>query len=158
MLLWPERVVACTVLLPSVYAGCIKLLLVESGFPDLFFIRISLGSARFFFRTCPTVFSDVFGRSDPFLVHQQPSSLNFLCHVQICIAVGNCFENFLTNACCTILFDRDRAYSNTQNAFSIPVKGISTSVKIKTSNIKHQILTCLRTCCQNEKKFERDFA
>ena len=33
-----------------------------------------------------------------------------------------------------VLFDCDRAYSNTQNAFSVPVKGISISVKIKTSN------------------------
>ena len=42
--------------------------------------------------------SDVFGDPDPFLLHKQPSSLNFLCHVQICIAVDDCFENSLTNA------------------------------------------------------------
>ena len=28
----------------------------------------------------------------------------------------------------------------------------------KDKNSKHQILTCLETCCQNEKKFEREFA
>ena len=42
--LWPERVVACRVSLSSVSLGCAKLLLVESGFPDLFFVTISLGS------------------------------------------------------------------------------------------------------------------
>ena len=46
--LWPERVVACRVSLSSVYSECTKLLLVESGFPYLFFVAISLGYARFF--------------------------------------------------------------------------------------------------------------
>ena len=63
--------------------------------------------------------SDVCGRPDPFLRHKQPSSFNFLCHVHICIVVGDCFESSLGNACCTALFNCDRAYSNTQSAFSI---------------------------------------
>ena len=46
--LWPERVVVCRVLLSSVSSGCAKLLLVESGFPDLCFVKISLGLARYF--------------------------------------------------------------------------------------------------------------
>ena len=79
---------------------------------DLFFITIYLDFARFL-RTRSTISSDVLGRPDPFLLHKQPASLNFLCHVQICIAVGDCFENSLANACCTVLFDYDRAYSNT---------------------------------------------
>ena len=76
----------------------------------------------------------IFFRPDPFLLRKQHSSLNFLCHVQICIAVGDCFENSLTNACCTVLFDCDRAHSNTHITFYLPVKGISISVRIKTSN------------------------
>ena len=130
--LWPERVVACRVSLSSVSSGCAKLLLVETGFPDLFFISIFFDFARLFYE-----------HARPFLLHKQPSSLNFLCHVQICIAVVDCFENSLTNACCTDLFDCDRAYSNTHNALYLPVKGICIYVKIKTSNIRHQILTCL---------------
>ena len=47
--LCPERVVACMVSLSVVSSGCAKLLLVESGFPDLFFVRISLGFVRFFY-------------------------------------------------------------------------------------------------------------
>ena len=47
--LWPERVVACRVSVLIVSSGCIKLLLVESGFPDLFFLTISLGFARIFY-------------------------------------------------------------------------------------------------------------
>ena len=46
--LWPEWVVACRVSLSSVSSGCAKLLLVECGLPDLFFVAISLGIARFF--------------------------------------------------------------------------------------------------------------
>ena len=54
--LWPERVVACRVSLSSVSSGCAKLLLVESGFPDLFFVMISLGFARFFINTLDRLF------------------------------------------------------------------------------------------------------
>ena len=101
-----------------------------------------------------------FNQLDPghFLLHKHPSSLIFLSHGQICIAEGDCFENSLTNACCTILFDWDRAYSNTPNDFFLSVKGIHISVKIKPSNIKHKISTCSKTYCQNKKKSEREFA
>ena len=112
-----------------------------------------IGLCKFFLPTRTTVLSDVFGRPDPFFLHKRPSSLSFLCHVQIYIAVGDCFKNSITNACCTVLFDCDRVCSNTQNPFSLPVKGVSISVWIK-----HKILTCLKTCIQNEKKFEREFA
>ena len=47
--LWPERVVACRVSLSSVSSECDKLLSMESGLPDLFFVTISLGFARFFY-------------------------------------------------------------------------------------------------------------
>ena len=117
------------------------------------------GLCKIILRTRSTISSDVFGRPDPFLLHKQPSSLNFLCHVQICIAVGDCFENSVTNACSiTVLFDCDRAYSNIKNTFSLPVKRISIPVKVKTSTIRDHILTCLKTCCQNEKKFGWEFA
>ena len=46
--LWPERVVACMVSLSSVSYGCAKLLLVESGFPDMLFVAIYFGIARLF--------------------------------------------------------------------------------------------------------------
>ena len=115
--LWPERVVACRVSLSSVSSGCAKLFLVESWFPDLFLVTISLGFARFFKEHARPSLLVLFGQTDPFLLHKQPSSLNFFCHVQICIADGDCFENSLTNACCTFLLDCDRAYSNTQNTF-----------------------------------------
>ena len=75
--IWPELVVACRISLSSVSSGCAKLLLVESGFPELFFVAISLRLARFFMNTL-NVFDDVFGHPDPFLLHKQPSSLNFL--------------------------------------------------------------------------------
>ena len=45
---WPEGVVACRVSLSSVSSGWAKLLLVESGFPDLFFVAISFRLAIFF--------------------------------------------------------------------------------------------------------------
>ena len=157
MPLWHEQVVACGLSLSKVFSGCAKLLLVKSGSPDLFNVTISLDYARIFLRTCSIGSFDIFCRPDTFLLHKQASSLHFLWHVQICIAVGDCFENSLTNACCTVLFDCDLAYYNTQNTFKLPVKGISICVKIKASNIKHEILTCLKTCCQNEKKFERKF-
>ena len=51
------------------------------------------GLGKIFLRTYSTVSSDVIGHPDPFLMHKQPSCMNFLCHVQICIAVGDCFEN-----------------------------------------------------------------
>ena len=92
------------------------------------------GPWKIFLQTCSTISSDVLGRPDPFLVHKQPSSLNFSSHVRKCIAVCDCIEKSITNACCTILYDCDRAYSNTQNTFYLPVKGISMSVKIKTTN------------------------
>ena len=95
--LWPERVVACRVSLLSVSSGCTKQLLVKSGFPDLFFVMISLGLARFFYEHARPSLLMFFGRPDPFLMHKQPSSLNYLCHVQICIAVGDCIENSLIN-------------------------------------------------------------
>ena len=69
--------------------------------------NIFWGFCNIFSQTRSTVSSDVLGRPDPFLMHKQPSSLNFLRHVQICIAVGDSFENSLTNACCTVLFDCD---------------------------------------------------
>ena len=46
--LWPERVMACRVSLPSVSLECVELLLVESGFQDLLFVTITLGFTRFF--------------------------------------------------------------------------------------------------------------
>ena len=49
--LWPERVVTSRASLSSVSSGCAKLLLVESGYPDMFFVTISLGFARFFMNT-----------------------------------------------------------------------------------------------------------
>ena len=79
---------------------------------------------------CQKNSSDVFGRPDPFLLHKQPSSLNILCHVQICIAVGDRFENSLTRAYRTVLFVCDRVCSNTLNAISLSMKCISLSVKI----------------------------
>ena len=48
LLLWPERVVACRVSISNISSGCAKLLLVESGIPDLFFVTIHFGFARFF--------------------------------------------------------------------------------------------------------------
>ena len=60
------------------------------------------GPYKIFLRARSTVSSDVFGRPDAFRLHKQPSSLNFFYHVQICIAVGDCLENFLTNACCSV--------------------------------------------------------
>ena len=116
------------------------------------------GICKICIRTRSTVPSDVFGRQDHFFQHKQPSFLNFLCHIQICIAVGDSFEISHTNAFCTVLFDCGRVCSSTQNDFYLPVKGISIYAKIKTSNIKHQILTCLKTCYKNEKKFELEFA
>ena len=118
------------------YSGCSKLLLVESGFPDLFFVTISLGFARFFYEHARPSLLMFLGRPDSFLLHKQPSSLNSLYLVYICIGVGDCFESSLTIASCTVLFDCDRAYSNTQNAFSLPVKRISINVKKKTLSIK----------------------
>ena len=94
------------------------------------------GLKKKFLSTHLTVSSDVYGRPDLFLMHKQPSSFNFFCHFQISIAVGDCFENSLTNACFTLMFDCDQSYSNTQNAFNLPVKGIKISAKIKTLSIK----------------------
>ena len=96
---------------------------------DLFWLCKSFSLMRL------TVSSGVFGHPDPFLLHKQPSSLNFLCNVKIYIAIGGYLENSLTNVCMlhtlyvgvcsiTVLFDCDRAYSNIQCAFSLPVKGI----------------------------------
>ena len=93
-----------------------------------------LGLCIIFLLTRLTISSDVFGHPDSFLQHKQHSSLNVLCRVQMSIAAGDCLENSLTNARYTVLFDCDRAYSNTQSAFSLPVMGIFISVKIKTSN------------------------
>ena len=45
---WPERVLAFVVSLSCISSVCAKLLLVESWFPDLFFVVISLGFARFY--------------------------------------------------------------------------------------------------------------
>ena len=118
--LWPEKVLACRVSLSSVSSGCAKLLLVESRFLDLFFVTISLGIARFFYKHS-TVSSDIFFRPDPFLLHKQPCSLNFLCHVQICFAVGDCLGKSVTNVCYTVLFNCERAYSNTKRLFSMKV-------------------------------------
>ena len=46
--LWSKRVVACRVSLSCISSVCAKLLLVESRFPDLFFVTVSLGYTRFF--------------------------------------------------------------------------------------------------------------
>ena len=111
--------------------------------------------------------SDFFGLYMVFLRTRTPYLLKFLV-LQIllsctnnlflrfflpCIAVGDCFENSLTNAYCTVLFDCDRVYSNTQSAFSLPVKGISISVKIETS-----YFDLFNICCHNEKIFGLEFA
>jgi len=45
------------------------------------------------------------GHLDPLDIHKQFSSLNFLCHFQIYIAVGAFSLNSLINARCTALFD-----------------------------------------------------
>ena len=47
MPLWRERVVDCRVSLSSVSSGCTKLLLVESGYPHLSSVAISLDFAGF---------------------------------------------------------------------------------------------------------------
>ena len=96
--------------------------------------NVYLGLCIIFLLTRLTISSDVFGRPDSFLLHKQHSSLNVLCRVQISIAVGDCLENSLTNARYTVLFDCDRAYSNTHDTFSLPVIGIFISVEIKPSN------------------------
>ena len=101
MPLWPERVVVigfyCQGFLKmchTVVGGiCVSILVLHKDF---------FGLCKIFLRSRSSVSSDVFGRPDPLLVHKQPSSLNFLCHVKICIAVGGCFENYLANACYTV--------------------------------------------------------
>ena len=49
---------------------------------------------------------------------------NFFFQVQICFALDDFLENFLTNARCTVLFEFVRAYFITQNAFSLLVNTI----------------------------------
>ena len=110
LLLWPERVVAYRVSL-TIFFGFVR-----------FFYKHARPSLLIFF-----VEQILFSYTNNLIFY-------FLCHVQICIAFGDCFENSLTDACCTVSFDCDRAYSNKQNAFSLPVNGISISVNIKTSN------------------------
>ena len=95
--------------------------------------------------------------------------LVYICRKRgFCFAVGDFLENFLTNASCTVLFKFVRAYSNTQNAFSLLVNtGLnavriiyqvktSTPEKINISNIKHKILACFYTCCVNLKLFKQE--
>ena len=143
---WPERVVACRVSLSSVSSGCDKLV------GGICVSRLVLGSdffglCKILLRTCSTVSSDVFLSSRFFFPAQTTFLFYFFVHVQICIAVGDCFDNSLTSA-----LKCDPVCSNTLNTFSLPLKGISISVKIKTSNIRHNILTCLKTSCHDEKK------
>ena len=76
----------------------------------------------------------------PLLSCRQSSSLDFLCYVQICIAVGVFLANSLTNARCTVLFYCIPAYSNSQITFSFPVNDISIlKRKNKTLNIKQNL-------------------
>ena len=89
--LLPERIVASRVSLSSIFSGCAKLLLMESGFPDMFLVTIYLDIARFFTNMLDRLFSCFFFIKILLYRKKQPSSLNFFCHVQICIAVGNCF-------------------------------------------------------------------
>ena len=58
-------------------------------------------------QTCLIFSSNTSGHPVYFALHKQPFSLNFLCHVQICIAVGAFLVNSLTNACSTVLFNKD---------------------------------------------------
>ena len=46
----PERVVACRVSLSNVSSGCANLLVVECGFPDSFFVTISLRRCQIYFK------------------------------------------------------------------------------------------------------------
>ena len=131
------------------------MLLVESRSPDF---QISLGFARLFYEHSWLSLLMFLVIQIPFSCTKNLPLWIEYSHVQICIAAGDGLENSNTNACCMFLFNCDRAYSNTLNAFSHPMKGISISVKIKTSNMKKKILTFLKTYCHNEKKFERGFA
>lgn len=72
-----------------------------------------------------SISSDTGVHPDPFALHRQTFSLNLLCHMQICIASGVFLVDSLTNLHCTVLFNCVQAYSNTTNAFSFPVNGIS---------------------------------
>ena len=77
------------------------------------------GASQESWRICLTFLSALAGGPDPFAVHRQSLSLNFFFQLQICFAVRDFLENFLTNTLCTILFEFVRAYSNTQNAFTL---------------------------------------
>ena len=90
--------------------------------------------------------------------------------VYICRKRGDI--NHPTNAHCTVLFEFGRAYSNTQNGFSLLVNTIehtgltavriiyqlkiSAPEKVNISNIKHKILACSYTCCVNLKLFKQE--
>ena len=88
-----------------------------------------LGLFTSFLRICSTFPSDIGVLPDPFTLHKQPSSLSFLCHVQICFLSGTfwdlVFLNRCANARCTVLNDCVLAYSRTQNAFCTLRYGIS---------------------------------
>ena len=93
----------------------------ESGFLDLFFITISFGFARFSLRTRSTVSSDDFGHPDPFLLHKQPSSLNFCAISKSALLLASVL--------------RTASQMHSAQSCSTVINYAPASVKIKTLNI-----------------------
>ena len=108
-----------------------------------------------FLRTRSTVYSDVFGRPNPFLLHKQPSFLFFCAISKSALLLATVLRTpshmYAAQPCSTVI-------ENTQT-HQTPFSSSEGHLYIcKDKNIKHQILTWLKTCCQNENKFEREFA
>ena len=74
----------------------------------------------------------------PIALYSKFSSLNLLCHVQICIAVGAFLTESLKDACSTVLFDCIQVYAKHTKTFSFLVDSVSVFEKKK--NIKHWLV------------------
>ena len=113
------------------------------------------GLCNIFLRTRSTVSSDVFWSSRSFSCAQTTFFIIFL----LCPNLHCCWRLFLETP--SQMHAAQSCSTMTEHAptHKTPFHSSECHLYIcRDKNIKHQILACLATCCQNEKKFELEFA
>ena len=104
-----------------------------------------------FGRILSTVSSDIDFRPDPFTLHKQPFSLNFLRHLQICFwsytYPNALFSTRWAKVRLAVLIDCVLAYSNTKNIFYALMNGISLHKILNTWKLKGKNSCYFWTSC-----------
>lgn len=120
----------------------------------VFSLQTFWGFARVFSQTCSTFSSDFDdGLPDLVALHKQPPSFNFWYQIYLNLFASWCsFSKFCIEG--TVLGECVRAYSKTENGFSLVKNGMAQPENNKNITIN---LICFYTFCENLSLFHQEF-